>query len=106
MLSLAFNTQAYNAHVRRHISYFTLVVVNFLHPVRLLCVACASRVGVCGCGGAGQCVIPAAGWDLLVSVLSPFLLLLRQLLVLPGHMLLPETPSVQPRTKTLHSFTG
>lgn len=48
-----------------------------------LFVVCASRVGICGCSGAGQCVIPAVGWDLLVSVLSSFLLLLRQLLVLP-----------------------
>lgn len=58
-------------------------------------VVLASRVGVCGFGCAGQCVIPAIGWDLLVSVLSSFLLLLRQLLVLPWHVLLPETPSVQ-----------
>lgn len=41
MLSLAFNTQAYNAHVGRHMSYFTLIVVNFLQPVlRLLCCVC------------------------------------------------------------------
>lgn len=65
---------------------------------------CASRVGVCGCSITGQCAIPAAGWDLLVSVLSSFLLLLCQLLVLPGHVLLPETPSVQPHTETLHFF--
>lgn len=57
-------------------------------------VVCTSRVGVCGGGDAGQCVIPAVGWDLLVSVLSSLMLLLRQLLVLPRHMLLPQTPWV------------
>lgn len=46
-------------------------------------VVLASRVGICGFSGAGQWVVPAVGWDLLVSVLSSFLLLLRQLLVLP-----------------------
>lgn len=59
-------------------------------PVHIVCcdlyaffVVLASRVGICGLSCAGQCVIPAIGWDLLVSVLSSFLLLLRQLLVLP-----------------------
>lgn len=56
-------------------------------------------MGIRVCSGAGQCVIPAVSGDLLVSVLSSFLLLLHQLLVLPRHVLLPETPSVPTPTQ-------
>lgn len=68
--------------------------ISVFHGVGHESLLCVSRVGIRVCSGAGQCVIPAFSGDLLVSVLSSFLLLLHQLLVLPRHVLLPETPSV------------
>lgn len=55
---------------------------------------CGSRVGVCGLGSPGQRLVPVAVGDLLVPVLSPLLLLLRALLLLSRHLLLPPTLSV------------
>lgn len=58
--------------------------------------ACLSyRVGVCGLGGPGQRPAPVVSGDLLVPVLSSLLLLLRAVLLLSRHLLLPKTPSVE-----------
>lgn len=58
-----------------------------------LCVSC--RVGLCGLGGPGQRPPAALSGDLLVPVLPSLLLLLRAVLLLSRHLLLPTTPSVQ-----------
>lgn len=58
-----------------------------------MCLSC--RVGVCGLGGPGQRPLPAVSGDLLVPVLPSLLLLLRAVLLLSRHLLLPTTPSVE-----------
>lgn len=54
----------------------------------------SARVGVCGRCGRGQCSGHPAGGCLLVSVLPSFMLLLREMLLLPRDLLLPSTPWV------------
>lgn len=70
----------------------------FPHCVCLSVYVCFfhTRVGLCGVCRPGQCVAPAPVGNLLVSVLSSLLLLLRQLLLLSWHLLLPTPPWVTP----------
>lgn len=89
--------QQYKLMQSNHCSHDSLCTTIYLATTFQIqfCVACTSRVGICGSRGARQCLIPAGGWSLLVSVLPSLLLLLRQLLVLPRHVLLPQTLWVQ-----------